>query len=256
MKAPSPSVDSVQVMTSMLAIEVRCEVASVDDTDRFAGLTVEYCATTARESGCVRCDLIRSEGSPCAFSLLEVYEDETAQTEHQGTPHYAAWRREAVAPLLSGGDGIAALKRPVVPAEVTAWRYPRGMTAVPLHAGDARGEAHGPLVLVFSCYVENGSSIEFARECATFSLSALGEPGVARMDVLQSLMDPSAFTLIICFHNVDAQAALWSSPQYVDWCNKVEQFVLNGALGPGEQWRGLFPRQSHHWDSYSGIMVT
>jgi len=242
-------------VTNMLAIEMRCEAASETDANRFADLTASYCARTAREKGCVRCDFTRSERAPCTFTLLEIYVDESAQTAHQDLPHYNIWRRDALSRFISGGEGIAELKRPVVPSEARGWRYPRGLTEVPLDAGDARGEAHAPRVLVLSCYVAGGKSHEFARECAVFSAEALEEPGVARVDILQTLMDPSSFTVILCFHHANAEAALLASKSYVRWASRVEKLVQDGALDLGDRRLGLFPRKSHHWDSYSGICL-
>jgi autoinducer 2-degrading protein len=63
---------------------------------------VTFNATESRkEPGNLRFDVVRSVDSPTLFRLYEVYRDDAAVAAHQATPHYAKWRAEIEALLVT-----------------------------------------------------------------------------------------------------------------------------------------------------------
>ena len=80
----------------MVRLEVRPE--RIDDFLRL----VSFNATESRkEPGNLRFDVVRSVDNPTLFRLYEVYHDEAAVRAHQATAHYAKWRAEIEALLVT-----------------------------------------------------------------------------------------------------------------------------------------------------------
>ena len=84
----------------MHMIVVRLEVKP-DRVDDFLKLVSFNAAESRKEPGNLRFDVIRSIDNPTLYRLYEVYRDEAAMAAHQATPHYAKWRGEIEALLVT-----------------------------------------------------------------------------------------------------------------------------------------------------------
>jgi len=81
-------------------IVVRLEVKP-DRIDDFLKLVSFNAGESRKEPGNLRFDVIRSADNPTLYRLYEVYHDEAAVRAHQATPHYAKWRVEIEALLVT-----------------------------------------------------------------------------------------------------------------------------------------------------------
>ena len=57
-------------------------------------------ASSVREPGNLRFDVLRSPDDPTRFLIYEVFVDEHAAAAHKATAHYLAWR-DRVAPMMA-----------------------------------------------------------------------------------------------------------------------------------------------------------
>ena len=80
----------------MVRLEVRPE--RVDD---FLKLVTFNASESRKEPGNLRFDVVRSVDNPTRFGLYEVYTDDNAVRAHQATAHYARWRAEIEALLVT-----------------------------------------------------------------------------------------------------------------------------------------------------------
>ena len=84
----------------MHMIMVRLEVKP-DRVDDFLKLVTFNATESRKEPGNLRFDVVRALDSPTRFGLYEVYSDDAAVRAHQATPHYAKWRAEIEALLVT-----------------------------------------------------------------------------------------------------------------------------------------------------------
>jgi autoinducer 2-degrading protein len=84
----------------MNMIIVRLEVKP-DRVNDFLKLVTFNATESRKEPGNLRFDVVRSVDNPTLFRLYEVYRDEAAMGAHQATPHYAKWRVEIEALLVT-----------------------------------------------------------------------------------------------------------------------------------------------------------
>ena len=84
----------------MHMIMVHLEVKP-DKVDDFLKLVLFNAAESRKEPGNLRFDVVRSVDDPNLFGLYEVYRDDAAIRAHQATPHYAKWRAEVEALLVT-----------------------------------------------------------------------------------------------------------------------------------------------------------
>jgi autoinducer 2-degrading protein len=84
----------------MHMIMVRLEVKP-ERVDDFLKLVLFNAAESRKEPGNLRFDVVRSVDEPNRFGLYEVYRDDAAIGAHQATPHYAKWRAEVEALLVT-----------------------------------------------------------------------------------------------------------------------------------------------------------
>lgn len=84
----------------MHMIIVRLEVKP-DRVDDFLKLVSFNAAESRKEPGNLRFDVVRSVDTPTRFGLYEVYRDDDGVRAHQATPHYAKWRAEIEALLVT-----------------------------------------------------------------------------------------------------------------------------------------------------------
>jgi (4S)-4-hydroxy-5-phosphonooxypentane-2,3-dione isomerase len=78
-------------------VQVHVKEAHVED---FVAATKLNAAASRQEPGVVRFDLIRDDGAPNRFVLVEIYRDDQAPAAHKATAHYATWR-DAVEPWMA-----------------------------------------------------------------------------------------------------------------------------------------------------------
>ena len=84
----------------MHMIMVRLEVKP-ERLDDFLKLVTFNASESRKEPGNLRFDVVRSVDSPTRFGLYEVYTDDAAVRAHQATAHYARWRAEIEALLVT-----------------------------------------------------------------------------------------------------------------------------------------------------------
>ena len=84
----------------MNMIIVRLEVKA-DRVNDFLKLVTFNATESRKEPGNLRFDVVRSVDSPTLFRLYEVYRDDAAVASHQATAHYAKWRAEIEALLVT-----------------------------------------------------------------------------------------------------------------------------------------------------------
>ena len=84
----------------MHMIMVRLEVKS-ERVDDFLKLVLFNASESRKEAGNLRFDVVRLVDSPTRFGLYEVYLDEDSVRAHQATAHYAKWRAEIEALLVT-----------------------------------------------------------------------------------------------------------------------------------------------------------
>ena len=84
----------------MNMIIVRLEV-KIDRVNDFLQLVTFNATESRKEPGNLRFDVVRSVDNPTLFRLYEVYRDAAAVAAHQATPHYAKWRAEIEALLVT-----------------------------------------------------------------------------------------------------------------------------------------------------------
>jgi len=80
----------------MVRLDVKPE--RIDD---FLKLVTFNATQSRQEPGNLRFDVVRSIDSPTRFGLYEVYRDEASMLAHQATEHYARWRAEIEALLVT-----------------------------------------------------------------------------------------------------------------------------------------------------------
>jgi autoinducer 2-degrading protein len=73
---------------------------------QFINATFENARHTRREPGNVRFDVIQAEDDASRFMLYEAYQSKSAFTEHQQTPHYAAWKATVAGWMAQPRQGV------------------------------------------------------------------------------------------------------------------------------------------------------
>jgi autoinducer 2-degrading protein len=84
-------------MMFVVCVHVLVEPGHVDE---FLAASLENAASTIREPGNLRFDVLQQADDPQRFVLYEVYRDEEAGKAHKQTAHYARWR-DLVAPWMA-----------------------------------------------------------------------------------------------------------------------------------------------------------
>ncbi len=83
----------------MLIVHVHVRVKP-ELVDAFCRATAENAAASVKEPGIARFDVIRQDGDPTRFVLVEVYRTADDPGRHKETAHYQKWRH-AVEPMMA-----------------------------------------------------------------------------------------------------------------------------------------------------------
>lgn len=83
----------------MLIVHVHVRVKP-EFVDAFCEATAENAAASVKEPGIARFDVIRQDGDPTQFVLVEVYRTADDPGRHKETAHYQKWR-QAVEPMMA-----------------------------------------------------------------------------------------------------------------------------------------------------------
>lgn len=83
----------------MLIVHVHVRVKP-EFVDAFGEATAENAAASLKEPGIARFDVIRQDGDPTRFVLVEVYRTADDPGRHKETAHYQKWRH-AVEPMMA-----------------------------------------------------------------------------------------------------------------------------------------------------------
>ena len=100
----------VQVFVHVLPEHVAAFVAASEANAR----------ESRREPGVVRFDLLREEGTPDRFVLLEIYRTDDDPARHKETAHYAAWKTTVEPWMASPRRSVK--YRALSPTDPSAWR--------------------------------------------------------------------------------------------------------------------------------------
>jgi (4S)-4-hydroxy-5-phosphonooxypentane-2,3-dione isomerase len=83
----------------MLVVFVHVEVKA-EHAAAFEAATMANARASIEEPGVARFDVLRTDGKPNEFVLIEVYRDSDAPAAHKLTAHYQRWRDE-VEPMMA-----------------------------------------------------------------------------------------------------------------------------------------------------------
>lgn len=83
----------------MLVVHVDVRVLP-EAVERFRAATLANAASSRREPGVLRFDVLGDTADPAHVVLVEVYRDEQAAADHKLTAHYLTWR-DAVASMMA-----------------------------------------------------------------------------------------------------------------------------------------------------------
>lgn len=87
------------------------------------------------------------------------------------------------------------------------------------------------IVTIVEIYVKKEHINEFITAILDNRQNSVKEKGNLRFDVLQSLDDPSRFTLYEAYENKEAVKAHKNTPHYLKWRENVEEFMLSPRKG-------------------------
>ena len=74
--------------------------------EAFKQATIENAASSVKEEGVARFDVIQQNDDPTRFILVEVYKTDKASFAHKETVHYAKWRDTVAEMMVEPRQGI------------------------------------------------------------------------------------------------------------------------------------------------------
>jgi quinol monooxygenase YgiN len=95
------------------------------------------------------------------------------------------------------------------------------------------------LVVLVQVHVKAESVAAFAAASLENARQSVGEPGIARFDVIQRSDDPTWFTLIEVYRNQDAPALHKETAHYKTWRDAVADMMAEPRVGV--RYTSLFP---------------
>jgi (4S)-4-hydroxy-5-phosphonooxypentane-2,3-dione isomerase len=90
---------------------------------------------------------------------------------------------------------------------------------------------------------------EFLAATLVNAKASLGEPGVARFDVIQDQADPAHVVLVEVYHDDDAAAAHKMTPHYAAWRDAVADMMAEPRASA--KFTAVFPDGAEGWASGS-----
>jgi (4S)-4-hydroxy-5-phosphonooxypentane-2,3-dione isomerase len=78
---------------NIVLVHVHVKPESIED---FKRISLENARNSVKEAGVARFDVIQQADDSTRFVLVEVYRDNEAVAKHKETPHYLAWRDQAI----------------------------------------------------------------------------------------------------------------------------------------------------------------
>ncbi len=95
------------------------------------------------------------------------------------------------------------------------------------------------LVVIVSCHVKAEFVAAFRDATLVNARASIGEPGIARFDVLEDREDPTRFTLIEVYRSADAPAAHKATAHYLAWRDAVDEMMAD--LRSSRKYVNAFP---------------
>jgi autoinducer 2-degrading protein len=90
---------------------------------------------------------------------------------------------------------------------------------------------------------------EFLAATLVNAKASLGEPGVARFDVIQDQADPGHVVLVEVYHDDDAAAAHKQTAHYAVWRDTVADMMAEPRAST--RFAAVFPDETEGWVSAS-----
>ncbi len=90
---------------------------------------------------------------------------------------------------------------------------------------------------------------EFLAATLVNAKASLGEPGVARFDVIQDQADPGHVVLVEVYRDDDAAAAHKQTPHYAVWRDAVADMMAEPRAST--RFAAVFPDEAEGWVSAS-----
>ena len=90
---------------------------------------------------------------------------------------------------------------------------------------------------------------EFLAATLVNAEASLGEPGVARFDVIQDQADPGHVVLVEVYRDDDAAAAHKQTPHYAAWRDAVADMMAEPRAST--RFAAVFPDEAEGWVSAS-----
>lgn len=87
------------------------------------------------------------------------------------------------------------------------------------------------IVTIVEIYVKQDRIEEFIQATLENHRNSIKEEGNLRFDVLQSIDDPSRFTLYEAYESEEAAKAHKNTPHYLKWRETVEDFMAQPRKG-------------------------
>ncbi len=87
------------------------------------------------------------------------------------------------------------------------------------------------LVTIVEVYVKEEHIINFIESTIENHLNSIQEPGNLRFDVLQNKNDPTRFTLYEAYETEEASLAHKETSHYLEWREKVKDWMLKPRTG-------------------------
>jgi (4S)-4-hydroxy-5-phosphonooxypentane-2,3-dione isomerase len=98
------------------------------------------------------------------------------------------------------------------------------------------------LVVHVHCHVKADHLSAFREATLANARASLGEPGVARFDVLEDREDPTRFVLVEVYRNAQAPAAHKETAHYQTWRDTVAPMMAEPRSS--RKYRNAFPDDS------------
>jgi len=105
------------------------------------------------------------------------------------------------------------------------------------------------LVVHVHARVRPERAAEFLAATLVNAKASLGEPGVARFDVIQDQADPGHVVLVEVYRDDDAAAAHKQTPHYAAWRDAVADMMAEPRAST--RFAAVFPDETEGWVSGS-----